>query len=678
MIKIVLPRQDIAAWLQMLLATDDMEKLLASVVEWLRRGGVDGAGARMAQLLEVLRGQPELAAAVGSAFFKWLEGMHIVSALVGLGIFSRKGFSREAGKRLYDRFNPPPHQPKSLYHVFLMLFCRHRDGAWLAAIPAEYWQQLAYVLAEQPVALAQNIGRQFEHAQQHALEMLAIWVAAEGLDPDLVRIEPRLLEVDSPFLALNQEIARLLDHVRSGSEERFDDGHLQVMLEQSGALVERLRKRGAGAGAGSSIAVAHLLERLDQTLARLKFLLLIQTASDVEERSEYVIRLWQLLASAASDQRSLSMVWGRSVKMLARSISQNTGDRGEKYITTTRSEYFAMLRSASAGGVLIALMALLKLRLGMMDLGKGAYAFWASLDYGLGFVLINMLHGTVATKQPAMTAANIAQQVERGGDGRTLVQKLAKLGVDLIRSQTVAVFGNVSMAVLVAMAVSYGYVQYAGEPVLSLEKAQEQFAAVQPFTRPTLLYAAVAGVWLFCSGIISGFFDNRADYLNMRERLRRHPVLARFLPLRWRTALAEYLHRNYGVIMGNFIFGVMLGSTAYVGQLFGLNIDIRHVAFSSANVSYAAAVSGSSVLAFAWYMVCVLLIGVVNLWVSFTLTLWVALRSRDAHIDSVGKLLKSVWQLIAANPWSLLFPVQAASQVLKNQRAPAETKEQGK
>lgn len=678
MIKTVLPRQDIAAWLQQLLATGDMEKLLASVVEWLRRGGVADAGARMAQLLEVLRERPELAAAVGSAFFKWLEGMHIVSALVGLGIFSRKGFGREAGKRLYDRFNPPPHQPKSLYHVFLLLFCRRQDGVWLAAIPAVHWQQLARLLAEQPVALAQNIGRKFEYAQQHALEMLAIWVAAEGLDPDLVRIEPRLLEVDSPFLALNQEVACLLEHVRSGSEERFDDGHLQVMLEQSGALVERLRKRGAGAGAGSSIAVAHLLERLDQTLARLKLLLLIQTASNSEERSEYVVRLWQLLAAAASDQYSLSMVWGRSVKMLARSISQNTGDRGEKYITTTRSEYFAMLRSAGAGGVLIALMALLKLRLGMMGLSKATYAFWASLDYGIGFVLIHMLHGTVATKQPAMTAANIAQQVERGGDGRTVVQKLAKLGVDLIRSQTVAVFGNVSMAVLVAMAVSYGYAQYIGGPVISLEKAQEQFSAVQPFTRPTLLYAAVAGVWLFCSGIISGFFDNRADYLNMRERLRRHPVLAYFLPLRWRTAFAEYMHRNYGVMMGNFIFGVMLGSTAYVGQLFGLNIDIRHVAFSSANISYAAAVSDSSVLAFVWYMMCVLLIGVVNLWVSFALTLWVALRSRDAHIGSVGKLLKSVWQQITANPWSLLFPVQAASQVLKNQRVAAETKEQGK
>lgn len=106
--------------------------------------------------------------------------------------------------------------------------------------------------------------------------------------------------------------------------------------------------------------------------------------------------------------------------MLARSISQNTSGRGEKYITTSRSEYFAMLRSAAVGGVLIALMALLKLQFGMMDLSKLQYAVLSSLDYGIGFALIHMIYGTVATKQPAMTASNIAQQIELSNDDRSL------------------------------------------------------------------------------------------------------------------------------------------------------------------------------------------------------------------------------------------------------------------
>ena len=70
------------------------------------------------------------------------------------------------------------------------------------------------------------------------------------------------------------------------------------------------------------------------------------------------------------------------------------------------------------------------------------------------------------------------------------------------------------------------------------------------------------------------------------------------------------------------------------------------------------------------YLGGVLLIGVVNLWVSFTLTLWIALRSRDAHIGSLSKLAKSIWQQMVANPMSLLFPVQAAGQIIKEQRQP--------
>jgi site-specific recombinase len=35
-----------------------------------------------------------------------------------------------------------------------------------------------------------------------------------------------------------------------------------------------------------------------------------------------------------------------------------------------------------------------------------------SLNYGLGFVLIHILHFTVATKQPAMTAARLAAAIE--------------------------------------------------------------------------------------------------------------------------------------------------------------------------------------------------------------------------------------------------------------------------
>ncbi len=36
--------------------------------------------------------------------------------------------------------------------------------------------------------------------------MLSIWIAAEDMDPELMRMEPSLLNADSPFVALHREV----------------------------------------------------------------------------------------------------------------------------------------------------------------------------------------------------------------------------------------------------------------------------------------------------------------------------------------------------------------------------------------------------------------------------------------------------------------------------------------
>ena len=93
-----------------------------------------------------------------------------------------------------------------------------------------------------------------------------IWIASEAIEPDLIRIAPRLLEADSAFVALQREIAKLVEHYRH-SEETYDTAHLEVMFDQCDKQIEYLRRRGTGAGSGSSVKVAHLLERLQQTIS---------------------------------------------------------------------------------------------------------------------------------------------------------------------------------------------------------------------------------------------------------------------------------------------------------------------------------------------------------------------------------------------------------------------------
>ena len=449
------------------------------------------------------------------------------------------------------------------------------------------------------------------------------------------------------------------------SETRYDDAHIRVMLDQCRKVVERLRRKGTGVGAGSSVKMAHLLERLSQTLDRLELLLDVQMAEDTHTYQRLNLNLLYSLTVAAIEQRTTGLLWKRSVKMLARSISENSGDHGEHYITRNRSEYWGMLRSAAGAGVLIALMTLIKIHVNEQGYGEFKTMVLVSLNYAIGFMMIHMLHFTVATKQPAMTASSIAFEVERSDTGRAVNKKLATLFIDVVRSQSVAVFGNVSVAILLAAVISGLFAFYQHQPLLSTEMVSHQLKSIRPFTQPTLFYAAIAGVWLFCSGIIAGFFDNRANYLDLRKRLSVHPLLMKIMPKQLRICFANYMHVHYGSLAGNFFFGILLGVTGYIGYLLDLPLDIRHVAFSSANLGYAAISSNMSVFSFILGLLSVLLIGLINLWVSFTLALWVALRARDSKIDSFSMLASTIWTQIKENPLNLIFPVPVAAQVLK-------------
>lgn len=57
-----------------------------------------------------------------------------------------------------------------------------------------------------------------------------------------------------------------------------------------------------------------------------------------------------------------------------------------------------MWRAAMGAGAIIAVLALLKISASKLSLAPAGYALLYSLIYGLGFVLVYVLHLTIATK----------------------------------------------------------------------------------------------------------------------------------------------------------------------------------------------------------------------------------------------------------------------------------------
>ncbi|WP_416137296.1 recombinase [Halomonas sp. HK25] len=636
-----------------------LEAGLNAVFGWLRAGSPERAPERLDALVHSLRDDPDKARTLAENILGRFSDLEIYPALVRLGILSREGLFREVSTRLYDRLNPPPVDLEDSSDLLASLITRH-DKPWLEALPAHGWLRLGRVLIAALDPETRNKTR--VHLREeclYALEMLAIWVAAEELDPELMRIDERLTRIDSPFIALQREVHAFVEHrAKVEGGKRSDDfaaiDHLWVMLDQSSEQVARFRRRGGGS-LGSSVNASHLIERLEDTLKRIERLILLTSPQPRIACTRSGLLLWQELLVATAEKGSIGALWKKSTRMMSRSITQNKSDHGEHYISRDLPSYLRLVASAGGAGAIIAVMALIKITLESWGLAPLSQAVLVSLNYGLGFVLVHLLHFTIATKQPAMTAASFAAEVERNRRGRSVSRKLARLLLDVNRSQWAAVWGNVCAALAIAFIITAVAVAALGQAPLDIEQIAYQLKALSPIESLALFHAAIAGVWLFCSGIIAGFFDNRADHVQLSRRLVRHPALQR-LSVERRERLAHYLHENYGALAGNFLFGVLLGMTGYVGYLLGLPLDIRHVAFSSANLGFASFSDFQGWGIFLVGLLFVMMIGFINLWVSFALALMVALRSRASRIEP-GVLLAGVRDEFIANPLSCFFPV---------------------
>jgi site-specific recombinase len=80
------------------------------------------------------------------------------------------------------------------------------------------------------------------------------------------------------------------------------------------------------------------------------------------------------------------------------------------------------------------------------------------------------------------------------------------------------------------------------------------------------------------------------------------------------------------------------------------------VAFASANLGYAAVSADLAAASFAVYFAYVLMIGAVNLAVSFALALNVAMRARDTTFARAGELAREILSLFARSPREFLLP----------------------
>lgn len=644
----------------------ELIRRLVGVLRPQHRRDSDSA-ARYAAMLEQLARDPGLRADFRRQVVHFLATRRLVSFFTDSGLLPGTGFFSEWWHIIGNRLLPEEPDERQLKDCLHVIFERPDDWRWLAALPEEHSQQLWALLA--PVDELRDIDwRGIEEQMLDAVLLLAHRISGLGIDEELMRASPDFDDHSPRFIALSAEALQFASAYRNALDDPTgspDDGsHLQVIADQCRDTLQRIRKRALSFG--TSLHLSYLLARSEQQLQRLGELLAILGATRPTAGHREAVAAWSSFAHSAflaeNRRNSLSHYLGQLSQLLATRVTENAARSGEHYICESRADYAGMWRSAAGAGVLIGLMALLKIFAADLHPPLAIEALIYSMIYGIGFVLIYLLGLTVATKQPAMTAQTLAGLL---GDLRPTrnadCERLVDVAAAVSRSQLAAIAGNVMVALPVAIAAGLAWAHFAGTPAVPPAKARQLLADLEPLSR-AIPFAAIAGFYLYLAGLITGYFDNHAAYSGIARRIARLRWLVRLAGRERAGRIGAYIEARLGGIMGNFLFGCMLGSTAILGTLLGLPLDIRHIAFSSANLGYALIGSGFSLPAksYLWAALGVAAIGLTNLAVSFALALRTALAARDVRLGEWGPLLGALGERLRRQPRSFFLPPREA------------------
>lgn len=648
---------------------DPVEQFIALINALRPRDAGDHAlaNARFTQLCEAIESDDTRRIALRTRLIALFAGRRQASFFADSGILPSTGFFSELWRRIVQRVLPAITDKAYLKDCVSLIFHRRDDYEWLGGISLElklrFWQSLRMDEVRDEQTLLESFSQMLDAADQ-----LATRIGAMGLEPELVRLYPRMDERDSPFLALAVETHQLAASYRSyligGASPVEDEQQLLVLVAQCNEVIVRVRARAATVG--TSLSITYLLRRLMQSLQRLESLVrILSTRHEVAQTSADelpLIERWvEFLGDAIEGEargRGIRTHISRTIGLLALRITDNASRTGEHYITSTSAEYFEMWRSAMGAGFIVAFMAVLKIYSASATLPPLGYALAYSLNYSSLFMLMHVLHLTLATKQPAMTASAIAGAISEIRGRMKDLEKLATVVTDVIRSQIAAILGNVLVALPTAMLLGLLIARITGKPFIDAEKAQHLLHAISPFDSMALFYAAIAGVCLFLAGLISGYYDNLAAYERIRERVENIGWLKSLLGEDRLHRFAAYLDDNLGALAGNFFFGIMLGTMGTIGFMTGLPLDVAHVTISSAyfglalvalDFSVSPATIGNSLAGIA-------LIGFVNLSVSFALALWVAVRARGVSFSQAGGLIAILFGRLRANWKQFVWP----------------------
>ena len=627
---------------------------LVRLLEWLRHAPRDEAApgtpmplVRLKHLLNVLERHPEHAWAFANVIGSVWNEVDAVALFAEVGFAPRMALWHEFLGRLRRRLLPATTDTRDLAELFELLFGSAADEDWIAAVDDALLDRLGLLFATTPADA-------WRVEAEAAVTVLVSHVHAAGLaGPLRARMDAGLLQ-DRPFHQLPsawEAVERAMAEP-GGASSAPATAYLRALLDRcrTAALTVPEHLEAHGVSVDLMFSVEQLTARLDRIEALLACLLSGQPRREL-------LRLVAGLVGVVHERRSLRTLFARHYSLLARKVAERSAETGEHYITRNREEYRDMLRRAAGGGAVIAATTFLKFFIAMLGFTAFWGGFWAGVNYAASFVLIHLLHWTVATKQPAMTAPAMAEKLQHI-DRDEGVEGFVDEVTHLVRSQVAGILGNLALVAPLVLAVQgLSRLAFGAPPVGELE-AHYVLKSLN-LLGPSLLFAAFTGTLLFASSLIAGWVENWFVFHRLDSAIAWNPRIVATFGRSRAQAWSRWWRANISGLTANVSLGLLLGLVPALGGFFGLGLEVRHVTLSTGQLAAAVGGLGLGVMgtwAFWSCVLCIAGIGVLNVGISFLCAFKVAMRSRGIRLADRRRVYAAIRARMRREPLSFLVP----------------------
>jgi len=586
-------------------------------------------------LLEQKKEDPSFRKQLSEFTYLLLDNAFFVNAFADYGIHSNRGFFAEVYLRFKHKLLPPKTPANELSRFIVFLFDKPKDALWLQKVSYENWELLFSLndtshLNEHSEKIAEQL--------HNAIIILSQRLTAIGIDPYLVGKYPEADDSNSPFFALNHAVSLFVRKHLHDKTLEVDHAELQavlLLLSTCEKIFDNLRD-GKDTN-GTSLHLTFLIRRAQQHIARIRLLLHLYVTRQHSNKILSTSQLLTELVKAEHGKNSIRRFIADNSALVAYRVVSHTSEKGEHYIGFSRSENRKLLYSAMGGGLVVVLLVYIKHFIHHLHLSLFFEGLMFGLNYGLGFVFMHLMHLTLATKQPAMTASYIAGSIEShpGQAARPWI-----VFRQIMRSQFLSLIGNLVVVLPLCFLSAYALRYFFDLSVFNQNESLSQLYSNHPLLSASLIYAFFTGIFLSLSGIITGYVDNKVVFSEIADRIVYHPALVKVYTKESRQRLAAFVERHLGAILGNLFLGFCLGMAGSMGKFFGLPFDIRHITISAGNFGIALGSTAQLGLGLIiTVFVGVLLIGTVNIISSFLISFVLACRSRNLSVKQSLRIL---------------------------------------